>query len=1006
MPKSRADIAKQNRFKRKKGFGFFKRITSNRKVRKALLIFAGIVMIVLTGVSIWGISVLQAWSKDIPTPESIFDEKLDETTIIYDRYGIESPDKATVLYRLFDNINSDRMNIDEIPEVLKASFLAAEDDDFYNHAGYDLMAIIRCAYNNLRKTDTCGGSTITQQLIKIRSGKAETTIERKVKELFSATKIEEAYKKDEILEMYMRATSFGSNIVGAKTAAKFYFGKEVKDLNLAEAAIIASIVRNPSRLSPTVPYDGDTEKSQVAAKERQLFIFKQMEDKLGKINAQLKKNKGLPDSDPDIITPEMIEEARAFELKYLPPVFADKKAGHFIDYTLDALTSRPYNKGEVFEMGVLKTGGYKIYTSLAYDLQQVAEKYTAKGGADYAYLNMHNAALMTTQPSTGQILTMVGSKNYNAEKSTGCNAQGQRCKFDPQVNVLTSTQSMGSTMKALGFYIAYKEGKIAPGSMLPDVKIKFGGYEPKNWDGKFLGPHYSARDMLRLSRNTTALAVMEMVGVPTYIKTAQSFGYTTLQDDGSLGPSLILGGGDVIPVEHAQAFSVFANGGDLVELDPILKIVDRSGNVIYEAHPERKPVGDPQAAYLLNQTLNRLDSLGTQVYWDNRDIAGKTGTTEENKHALVVMYSPDFVTLAIGGNNNNDPLNQNSGWPGTLVVPWVKSYMSEISKTPFISPKTPFPRPGFVYQGGGDCNDKGECLGVKGDWLIEGREPLRGDFNKIKVKVCKDQQDKLARPIDIAMNMAEEREFLYYLHPVPNWQQFLDDWFKSKGQVNGAPTESCTIDRSGGVTGPFFSTLTGSFSGTNLIITGSAYSTDSNITNITFTLDNVAVPSCTTNQVPDFTVTCDITAMNLDSGSHTLNALADDDKPRNDVKSQNITVSLDSGLSFTALPPTTLYYGNNVGAGCSTGTCQYNISVNNTSGVTFTGGIRIYQKKNNGGGALIGTIPTGTSGTIQWGLAVSNPGGTADTYTFYIQGTTPGGGTFSSVESAVTTVNP
>ena len=615
--------------------------------------------------------------------------------------------------------------------------------------------------------------------------------------MLTAIKVEDNYSKDQILEMYLRVTSYGSNIVGVKAAAQFYFGKELKDLDLAQSAILAAIVRNPPKLSPTL--GGDTETSQKLVKERQEFILDQLSQKLDQFNAELKKNKGDPNG-PDIITQQMIDDARKEVLVYNPPIATDIKAGHFVDYVLGELQSRNYNNGQPFTLSELQTGGYKIYTTLDYGLEQVAEKYVQSAGNDYTYWNMYNAAVMTTQPSTGQIITMAGSKTFYGE-SEGCDGNGQNCKFDPQVDVLTSLQSTGSSNKPLGYYLAFKMGKLAPGSILPDIPIRIGAYEPKNWEGSYYGPHSSARNMLRESRNIPALTVAEIIGVDTYIKTAQEWGYTTMTGD--LGPSVIIGGVDVYPIEHVQAYGVFANGGDFVQLDPILKIIDKDGKTIYEANPQRKQVGDPQGIWLLNQTIYRLDSLGASTAWDDRDMAAKTGTTEENKDALVVMYSPDFVTYGWGGNNNNDPLDQNNGWPANVVIPWVKQYMSEISGGWFLTPKTPFSRPGYVYQGGGsnDCNEKGECLGIEGGWLIQGREPARGDFVRKKVMVCTDQQDHVARPIDITLGLAVQKEFIYYKDPIPDFQGFVDAWVQSKNGIpNGGPTASCTIPRGGGQT--------------------------------------------------------------------------------------------------------------------------------------------------------------------------------------------------------------
>jgi membrane peptidoglycan carboxypeptidase len=234
--------------------------------------------------------------------------------------------------------------------------------------------------------------------------------------------------------------------------------------------------------------------------------------------------------------------------------------------------------------------------------------------------------------------------------------------------------------------------------------------------------------MLRKSRNIPALEVIQMIGVDKYIDTARKMGYTTYQSNDQYGPSVVLGGADIYPVEHAQAYGVFANGGDLVELNPIREIWDSQGNLVYKAEPTRTPIFDQSSMYLLNQTLYNLDTgTGDTISWDGRDVAGKTGTTENNRDGFLLMYSPDFVTLGWAGNNNNDSLDFNYGWPAFIVAPWLKSYMAEIGESLYFNAKTPFPRPADVYWGGGDCDYYGNCLGLKSDWLIAGREPARGD---------------------------------------------------------------------------------------------------------------------------------------------------------------------------------------------------------------------------------------------------------------------------------------
>ncbi len=649
-----------------------------RRTRDLILAFLIFNLIVISLAGFFAIDYLHQRQMQIPTPDKVFPE-VGLATEIYDRNGER-------LYRLFDDeSNNDKVVIDEVNNTIRASLMAAEDSEFYNHNGIDLTAITRCAVKISQSDGVCGGSTITQQLIKITTKQKERTLEAKIDEVLLAYQVEEKFEKDQILEMYLRVTPYGSNITGIKTAARFYFDtSNLSTLTLAQATILAAIINNPANLSPTLSLDN--EKAQKELKKRQGYILDQLSKKLDKINSQLQKNK----SGSEMITQEMIDKARTEEIVYKQSGMTDIKAGHFVNYALNKLQEGNYNNGKPFTLQQLKTGGYRIYTSLDYKAQQVAERYVEYAGNGYKWANMYNAAVMTTSPSTGEIITMAGSKSFSAPSEL-CDDKGQHCFFNPQVNIFTSKQSPGSTNKSIGYYIAFSRRMLYPWSYLTDVPTTFGEYQPKNWDGGYLGNSaVTARDMLRLSRNIPAVKVLTMIGLGSYLDTSRAFGYTTYEDYDQFGPSVILGGADIYLDEHTQAYGVFANGGDLVKLNPILKIEDKDGNIVYSSNPERKNVADPYGVSMLNQTLYRLDTVNAPIYWDWRDMAGKTGTTEENKDVLLVIYSPDFVTTAWGGNNNNEPLNSAWGWPGFLLIPWVRDYMYELGNVGWFNQRTPF----------------------------------------------------------------------------------------------------------------------------------------------------------------------------------------------------------------------------------------------------------------------------------------------------------------------------
>ena len=967
--KSRLDMIKENKTGRKLISFRPRRIKLSKKMKKILLIGAGVFGIILLLFGLRVMAWVQGLNDKLPNPETVFQD-LPVASEIYDRLAMDGGTGGTRLYRMFSEFNADNFSITEVPDTVKLAFLAAEDSNFFEHGGFDLGGIVRCGINNLRATGAeCGASTITQQLVKltteIRKDQTTNRIQQKIEELLLALKVEQSYPKEQILLMYLRATPYGSSIVGAKAAANFYFRKEPKDLTLAEAVMLASIIQNPSYLSPTVPYDQDTKASQERLQERMDYVFGQLRSNKNKFNGNLAKYYN-DDGKQNTLTDEMIDAAQAEDWRAAlkPPVATNILAGHFVDYVIQELQTRNYKNGtEPFTRSDLQVGGYRIYTSLDYNVQKIAEAAVAHGGNDYAYWNANNAALMTTTPSNGQIIAMAGSKDYFGE-SSGCDDRG--CKFDPEVNVLTSLREPGSSNKPMGYYEAFKEGKLFPGSLLPDFPLKITdaagtGYDIKNWDGNYKGVNYTAGQALTDSRNIPAIQVVELIGVSKYVETAQSFGYTTYTDPDNYGQSIILGGVSVKPVEHAQAYGIFANGGDLVTLNPILKIVDKDGKTVYEAQTERKPVGDPQAVYVLDQTLKGVPPVNN-LSWDGREWAGKTGTTNNNEDSWFVGFTPDMVSLAWVGNNIKDPMDQNYGYAYYLIGPWYSDYLRAIGDFSYFSARTGFQRPGNITQGGGSCNAAGECIGLSSGWMISDRNPPV-DNKHIKVTVCVDQQDRKARQIDIDAGKAMEKEFIYYIMPNPAEQGQLNDYFTSRGSINGAPTKDCDANR----TGVFISSPSNgaTVSGT-INIKGSAYTDSGTLNGIQFRIGNAVIPSCPVPvaNLSNFDVTCDISGMGLENGSYTFNA-----------KTTGVSMSADVPIIVGSVA------NSNMSVNVNPPSCTMPCLVGNTVSVSSPGGttgVQLFQSFNGGAWTVI------SQGT--W-----TPSNGAGTYSFYASGTNKGG---------------
>ncbi len=999
----RIEIAKKNLEKHKS------KIFKKNYKRSLLIKFRNVALTILSVIALSGIigaslffNYLNGLTDKLPNPKTIFPH-IPIASEIFDRRAIENDESGTRLYRLIGNQNSDDFSIGEIPDKVKLAFLAAEDKDFFIHNGFNLSAIIRCAFLNLvHKEQGCGGSTITQQLVKLTTKKASPTVERKIEELLLALKIEQTYTKNEILEMYLKIAPFGSSILGLKTAANFYFGLEPKDLNLAQAAVLAAIIQNPNYLSPTVPIDQNIMRSRNDVNERKKYIFTQLKINLNKFNEDLRRISNDTEMD-NVLEEQDILEAESFDwistLK--PPIITDIKAGHFVNFVLNQLRSRNYkNYTEPFTLEELQSEGYKIYTTLDYEIQKIAEDKAFVGGTSFPHWNVKNAALMTIIPKTGQVLAWVGSKSFVGEDE-GCDSRGLNCAYNPQVDVLQSLQEPGSSNKPLGYYLAYKEGLLYPGSLLPDVPIKIRDingnyYEPKNWNNTFNGVFYTAKSALVQSRNIPAILVIRMVGVNNYIKTFREFGYTTAT--GQYGEAAILGGISVYPWEHAQAYSVFANGGELTYIDPILLIKDRHGNIVYESKPVTKKVADERAVYLLNDTIRNYDGYSDR----GRDMAGKTGTTENSMDAWYIGYSPDFVTVCWAGNNNNSPMDQNRGFPFYVVHPWCKEYFNEIGNSPYMINKTPFRRPAGVIYGGNKCNSEGECVGIEPGYMIDGLN-LKPDKKLVKVSVCSDQQNKKARPIDILMDLHVEKEFPYFVMPDEALQPQLDDYMLAKHKEkpneffpNGGPNEECDIKRNTSVaSGPFFLIKTPinnvSIYEKTVRLLGGIFVEDSNLVSAKVYLNDSFLPGCIISNFNSFDVTCDLSSIILDNGLYDLKITATD--ALNRTNSVNINIIYNSITSnnfiFNILPPTNLIIGNNLGSGCINPPCAYDIQVSYT-GMLSLSVVDLFVNI-NGSNVKIGNMNvSGSTFTyLNWGGEITSLiSATEDNYKFFVKAKT------------------
>jgi penicillin-binding protein 1A len=667
-----------------------KKITRKDTISRLLVLIFVILLSITLFSFIASLKYLQNVSKELPSPDKPFGSK-QTATEIYDRNG-------ELLYRVFDDEDRDPVNLETIPPQLIWTYLAAEDLRYFEHQGVDLEALLRCSFRYLEsRTIVCGGSTITQQLIRKTALTDEVAIARKIKEMLLALKIEQVRSKEEIMEMYLTIVPSGSNIYGVTRASKFYFGKDPGQLTLAEMAVLASIPQNPSILSPTKSTNPEISKDLLEA--RKSYVLNQIESNLSFINSHLTEIYG---AETELFTQEMIENARKEEIVYQDPSFRIN-APHFVFYALEKLQKEGYNEGEPLTLEQIETEGLRIHTTLDLEYQKIAESQVKKAVATYGkQFGADNAAMVVLNPKNGDVLAMVGSYDYFGKASPeGCQI-GLNCRYEPQVNVPDTLQAYGSTLKPMIYYNAFMRGIMTPEALVYDAPISIGKYTPKNYDGQFSGLH-SYRYMLVQSRNIPAIILLEKIGYTNLIEQMKTWGYTTMNNPNGYGLSLAVGGGEVKLIEHAQGYGVFANNGNFTQHEVISKIVDRNGKVLYEHKPKSTQVADPRGIYLVNDILNGKNG-GPGVSFDGRDMAGKTGTSEDQTETLFVAYSPEIVVAGMLINNDNTPMRYGATGQ-TSVRPWVGEYLQLTSSK---YPPTDFSLPsGIEFRNDGNLYIQG-----------------------------------------------------------------------------------------------------------------------------------------------------------------------------------------------------------------------------------------------------------------------------------------------------------
>ncbi len=613
------------------------------------------IIIILLGIFIGGtigaVSAFMGINKEIPTKKDFITSL---STTIYDI-------KGRVIAKLWKE-NREIVPLSRIPKNLINAVIAIEDSRFYSHHGIDIKGIFRSLVQNMiNRKIVEGASTITQQLARTSFLNREKTIRRKIKEAILAIQIEKKYSKDEILELYLNEVYFGHGAYGVQSAAKIFFGKDVSELDLAESALLAGLLRGPYYYSPYVYPE--------RAKKRQETVLRRMLEN-------------------GFITEEEYRKALNEKLQLAPlNNKMIKNAPYFVNYILNILL-KDFDKDELYK------GGLKIYTTLDLDIEKIAEKVLKDSG--------YQGAIISLDPKTGEIRAMVGGRDFS----------------ESQFNRATQAKRQpGSSFKPI-YYSAALENGFTAGTIVVDEPIKFdNGWEPKNFDNEYFGP-VTIAFALAYSLNSVGIKVMQKIGVKKAISYARKFGITTPLVNNL---SLALGASEVIPLQIISAYTVFPNKGKWIEPHGILRVEGPDGKVLKKFIPKTRQVIKPETAYIMCRLLEGVIRRGTAWRaYIGREMGGKTGSTNEYRDAWFIGFTPDLLTGIYIGNDDHSPLgNRKTG--GLVAAPLWKKIMKEALKD---VPPSHFEKPDDIIEvpmcfktgllGGPDCKDKTKLPFVKG----------------------------------------------------------------------------------------------------------------------------------------------------------------------------------------------------------------------------------------------------------------------------------------------------
>jgi len=634
-------------------------VKSKKKTVAKIISYVGIGCLALF---LLGVGLFVYYAKDLPRPEKFTERKFIESTKIYDRTG------EVLLYELYGETKREVVSLSQMSDNVKNAVIATEDARFYSHYGVDYLGVLRALKINFNTGGTThGGSTISQQLIRSAFLTLEKSIERKVKELILTLELERRYDKDQILEWYLNQVPMGVNIYGVEAASQTYFSKPAGELTVAEAAVLAASIKAPSYYSP---FGNHVD----ALHNRKDYVISRM----------------LAEG---YITSEEAEKAKNEALQFAE-VSSGIKAPHFVLHVQEYLFN---NYGRNF----LEEEGYKVYTTLDWNLQQEAEAAIYEGVQRNKNSNAHNAALVAMNPKNGEILSMVGSADWFGESYPEDCISGKNCLFDPKLNVATYQigRQPGSAFKPFVYATAFENGYNASNTVV-DEETNFGvwggkEYIPQNYDGLYRG-EVTLREALAQSLNIPAVKVLlNFAGLPESINTAKRLGISTLRESASFyGPAIVLGGGEVRLLDMVAAYSVFAAEGMRNPPVSILRIEDNRGNIIEENNKTARRVLSAESARILNSILSdnsaRAPVFGynSSLYIPNYTVAAKTGTTNNYRDAWTMGYTPNIVVGVWAGNNDNTAMAKRASVSiaGPIWRDFMQTALPQLPKESFIPP--------------------------------------------------------------------------------------------------------------------------------------------------------------------------------------------------------------------------------------------------------------------------------------------------------------------------------